>query len=140
MRKYLLDNGPLVALLKGRRGAERLMRPWLVAQEVATSQIAYGEAIEYIRGDSDFVRRREELRTLLREVTPLRLTYGILERYADLRRAMRPPHGPGLIGDVDTLIAATALEHGLTIVTLDGDFARVPALPVMRLTRADLLA
>lgn len=34
------------------------------------------------------------------------------------------PHGLGLIGDVDTLIAATALEHWLTIVTLDGDFAR----------------
>lgn len=139
MRKYLLDNGPLVALVKGRRGAERLMRPWVATRAVVTSQVVYGEAIEYIRGDSDYTVRREELRILLRVLTPLRLTYAILERYADLRRAMRPPHGPGLIGDVDTLIAATALEHGLTIVTLDGDFTRVPGLAVMRLTRDDLL-
>ena len=35
----------------------------------------------------------------------------IMEQYADFRRAMRPPQGTGLIGDVDTLIAATAYVH-----------------------------
>jgi predicted nucleic acid-binding protein len=54
-----------------------------------------------------------------------------MERYADLRRAMRPPHGPGLIGDVDTLTAATALDRNLTVVTTDRDFQRVPGLAVM---------
>lgn len=49
----------------------------------------------------------------------MRFTYAILERYADLRRQLRPPYGPGLIGDIDTLIAATALEHDLTLVTTD---------------------
>jgi predicted nucleic acid-binding protein len=34
-----------------------------------------------------------------------------LEQYADIRRKLRPPQGPGLIGDTDTLIAATALER-----------------------------
>lgn len=52
---------------------------------------------------------------------------------------MRKPYGPGLIGDVDTLIAATAIEHGLTVVTLDGDFGRVPGLSVMPLDRAALM-
>jgi hypothetical protein len=41
------------------------------------------------------VQRRKALRALLRGVRPLPSTYGVLERYADLRRAMRPPHGPG---------------------------------------------
>lgn len=67
------------------------------------------------------------------------LTYGILERYADLKRLMRPPNGSGLIGDIDTLIAATALEHNLTVVTLDGDFTRVPGLSVMHLPRATVM-
>src|SRR5207249_99102 len=49
-------------------------------------------------------------------------------RYADLRRQMRPPRGPGLIGDIDTLIAATAIERKLTLVTADTDFQRVPGL------------
>jgi predicted nucleic acid-binding protein len=44
------------------------------------------------------------------EVYPYFLTYPILERYTDLRRSLRKPHGKGLIGDIDTLIAATALE------------------------------
>jgi predicted nucleic acid-binding protein len=52
---------------------------------------------------------------------------------------MRPPYGSGLIGDIDTLIAATAMEHGLTVVTLDSDYVRVLGLSVMRLERRDLL-
>jgi predicted nucleic acid-binding protein len=42
-------------------------------------------------------------------------------------------HGPGFIGDVDTLIAATALERNLTVITLDQDFTRVPGLRVQLL-------
>lgn len=59
----------------------------------------------------------------------------ILERYAELRRQLRPPHGPGLIGDIDTLTAATALEHGLTLVTTDTDYQRVPDLKLTLLPR-----
>lgn len=138
MRKYLLDNGPLVALLKARPGSERIIRPWVTAGEVATSIIVYGEAIEYFKGNSDYLKYRAGLRLLLREVRPYDLTYSILERYADLRRAMRKPYGPGLIDDTDTLIAATALENGLMVVTLDGDYTRVPGLAVMRLDRGAL--
>ena len=67
-------------------------------------------------------------RHLLREVYPYALTYSILELYADIRRQLRPPHGPGLIGDIDTLIAGTAIQRGLTLVTADTDFERVPSL------------
>ncbi len=137
MKKYLLDNGPLVALIKARPGAERLIRPWVAAQEVATSMLVYGEAIEHFRTQPDFRRNRDGLRALLQTVTPLRVTYPILERYAEIRLALRPRNA--LIGDVDTLIAATALEHGLTLVTLDGDFVRIPGLALMRLDRAALL-
>jgi predicted nucleic acid-binding protein len=44
----------------------------------------------------------------MREMRPIRVTYPILQRYAVLRRQMRRPHGTGTIGDIDTLIAATA--------------------------------
>jgi len=139
MTRYLLDNSVLVAYLKGRPGALRRIRPWIAAQEAATSLVIYGEAIEYMKSDPEFDRRRFELRALLRTVTPYRLSYPILERYADLRRLMRTPYGSGPIGDIDTLIAATALEHNLTVVTLDGDYLRVPGLSVLRFTREDLL-
>lgn len=103
------------------------------AHEATTSVLVYAEVIEYLKSFADFGHRRQHLRTMLREVKPYALTYPILERYADLRRHLRPPHGPGLIGDIDTLIAATALEHDLTLVTTDTDFRRVPQLNVMLL-------
>jgi predicted nucleic acid-binding protein len=77
------------------------------------------------------------LRTLLQAVYPYFLTYPILARYAEIRRQLRPANR--LIGDIDTLIAATALERDLTVVTIDGDYQRVPGLKVMLLTRDDLL-
>jgi predicted nucleic acid-binding protein len=129
MSGYLLDNSILVAYLKGRNGALRLVQPWIVAGEAATSQLVYGEAVEYIMGDPDFARRRTELRA----ITPYKLTYAILERYAELRRTLRPRGA--MIGDIDTLIASTELVHDLTVVTLDNDYTRVPGLSVMLLTR-----
>ena len=97
--------------------------------------MVYGEVVEYIKGRPDFVARHGALRTLLGDVHPYPLGYHIMDRYADLRRRLRPPYGPGLIGDIDTVIAATALQHDLTLVTTDADFRRVPDLKLMVLAR-----
>lgn len=43
MTRYLLDNGILIAYLKGRPGALRLVQPWIMAREAATSQLVYGQ-------------------------------------------------------------------------------------------------
>jgi predicted nucleic acid-binding protein len=138
MRRYLLDTGPLGAYLQGRQAVVNLVAPWLRAHEAATSTLAYGEVVEYIKGFPDFLPLHTQLRRLLRHIYPYFLTYRILERYADLRRSLRPPHGPGLIGDIDTLIAATALERNLTVVTIDTDFQRVPNLRVILLSRVTM--
>ncbi len=131
MWQYLLDTTPLAAYLLGRAAAISLITPWIQRREVVTSILVYGEVIEYIRGRSDYFRLYGQLRSLLRAVPPIGLTYAIMERYADIRRGLRPPHGPGLIGDVDTLIAATALVRGLTLVTADGDYRRVSCLNML---------
>ena len=78
----------------------------------------------YVKGD-------DAVLTLLREVNPYYLHLDIMERYADIRRSLRPPYGPGLIGDIDTLIAGTALQHDLVVISNDSDFDRVPGLQVM---------
>jgi predicted nucleic acid-binding protein len=122
MRRYLLDTAVLAALLNSRPAVVTLVQPWISGHEAATSVLAYGEVIEYLKPRSDFSRRRASLRTLLRAVYPYFLSYRVVERYADIRLHLRSPHGPGLIGDVDTLIAATALERNLTVVTTDSDF------------------
>jgi predicted nucleic acid-binding protein len=128
MKHYLVDTGPLAGYLNGRRSAVDLLEPWIVRRELATSIVVYGEIVEYFKGAPNFLERRDQLLELLQLVSPYLLSFSILERYADIRRLLRPPHGPGLIGDIDTLIAATALERDLTLVTMDSDFARVPDL------------
>ena len=131
MRRYLLDTGPFAAYLLGRSAAVALIDPWIDRQEVATSILVFAEVTEYLKGMADFTLRHMQLRQQLQEIRPYFLTYRILETYAEIRRSLRPPHGPGLIGDIDTLIAATALERNLTLVTLDKDFERIPNLKVM---------
>ncbi len=138
MRRYLLDTTPLAALLNARPAAVALITPWMQQHEVVTSSVVYAEVIEYIQGRPDFPARRAALRTLLREIYPYSPTYAILERYAAIRRQLRPPHGPGLIGDIDTLIAAAALERDLTLVSTDRDFQEVPNLKLMLIPRASL--
>ena len=131
MRRYLLDTGPLGAYLQGRQAVVNLVTPYLREHEAATSILAYAEVVEYLKGFPDFVTLHTQLRRLLRHIYPYFLTYRILERYADLRRSLRRPYGAGLIGDIDTLIAATALERNLTVVTIDTDFQRVHNLRVL---------
>ena len=135
MRQQLLDTTPLTALLTNRPALVSLLTPALSRDELATSILVYGEVLEHIRSAPDFTHRRTMLRHLLRGARPYLITYPIVERYADLRRQLRPPYGPGLVGDIDTLIASTALTYDLELVTTDSDFLRVPGLRVMLLDR-----
>jgi predicted nucleic acid-binding protein len=109
MRGFLLDTTPLTAYLFARQRAIALIRPWIIKGEAATSILVYGEVIEHLRGRPDYLRHQQALRRLLRGVTPWIPTY--------LRRILRPTGN--LIGDMDTLIATTALARNLTLVTSD---------------------
>jgi predicted nucleic acid-binding protein len=135
MRRYLLDTGPLVGYLNNRSHVVTTVQPWIAGRELATSTLVYAEVIEHLQASSSYEQKKTQLRRLLRTVYPYAPTYSALERYAHIRRQLRPPHGSGLIGDIDTLIAATALERDLTVVTMDTDFQRVPGLNVMLLPR-----
>jgi predicted nucleic acid-binding protein len=79
MKQYLLDTAPLGALLRRRPPAIAIITPWLIADEVATSVIAYGEVIEYIRGWTNYQQRQRDLRRLLRRITPYRPTYETMD-------------------------------------------------------------
>jgi predicted nucleic acid-binding protein len=135
MRRYLIDTTPLSALVTNRPAAVALVTPWMRAHEAATSILVYGEVLEGLQGRPNPAQRHRDLLALLGEIAPYFITHAIMQRYAHLRRQLRPPYGPGLIGDIDTLIAATALEYDLELVTTDGDFTRVPSLQVLLLDR-----
>lgn len=126
MKKYLLDTSVVAGYLLAREKAIHLVRPLIEKEEAATSILVYGEVAEYVKKFADFARHKASLETILEEIHPYPLTYPILERYADIRRTLGPQHKD--IGDIDTLIAATALEENLTILTIDHDYERVPDL------------
>src|SRR6266851_1501615 len=128
MKRYLLDTSLVAAFLHGRKHVIELIDPWVRKQEAATSILVYGEVTEYLKGLADYSSYQARLQRLftLEQITPYPLTYPILERYADIRRTLRPLRKD--IGDMDTLIAATALEHDLTLLTIDTDFDRVAQL------------
>jgi predicted nucleic acid-binding protein len=134
----------LTAYLLGRQGAVARLDTLIHNGEVATSSLVYAEAIEYFQSFPTFQQLQAVLRGILRDqVKRLYPTYAVCEQYATLRRTMRQMRGPsgspfGLIGDIDTMIAATALAHGLTVITIDGDFTRVPGLSRQVLTLAQL--
>ncbi len=128
MKQYLLDTPILAAFLIGREPARDLIKPWLLRHEAVTSIVVYGEVYEYIRAFRNFDERFHSLQTLIQECNIAPITLEIMETYANLRRSMRPPHGDGLIGDIDTVIATTCLRHGLTVVSTDMHFHRVPRL------------
>jgi predicted nucleic acid-binding protein len=133
MRRYLLDTPIVTAYLLHRPVAVQMVSPWIASEEAATSILVYGEVNEYILGRANYPYLHGQLRALLRTVPPLTLAYAVLRRYGELRRSLRPMNS--LVGDVDTLIAATAIERDLTVVTADEDFRRVPGLPLIVVPR-----
>jgi len=135
MRKYLLDTTPLAAFMLGRRRALETISPWIVNREVVTSIISYGEAEDHIKLWPNYIARHSTLVRQLDEIKPLAITRHIMELYADIRLQMRAPRGKGVMPDSGTLIAATALRYGLTLVTADDrDFSRAPGLNRILLT------
>ncbi|SRR6266566_8451657 len=128
MKRYLLDTSLVAAFLHGRSNILAMIEPLVKNSQAGTSILVYGEVIEYLKGLPAFLEYKARLQKLfeLNQITPYPLTYPILERYADIRRTLRPLHKE--IGDIDTLIAATALEEDLILLTIDRDYERVPHL------------
>ncbi len=110
MSGYLLDTSVLNGLLYARPWVVPVVTPWLPTSDAFTSVLCYLAVAEYLQGKapSEYMLRESQLRELLRDIHPLPLTYAVLRRYATLRRAMRPPRGTGLIGDMDTLLGSCA--------------------------------
>jgi predicted nucleic acid-binding protein len=111
---YLIDTDWIIDCLYGRIDAvETLVE--LSADGLAVSLMTYGELYQgayYARAPQHALRG---LRTFLRGKRLLPLDRAIVERFGILRGDLQRR---GLtIGDMDLLIAATALHHDLTLVS-----------------------
>lgn len=129
MSRYLLDTDWIVDVLHGQAAATDTLLQ-LVPQGLAVSLISYGELDEGAYFSRDPQAALAALQTFLAGKELLPLTPAIMERFALVRgrltRKLRQQ-----IGDMDLLIAATALHHGLSLLTRNlKDFQHIPDLEI----------
>jgi predicted nucleic acid-binding protein len=123
---YLLDTDWAIEALGGRRGANTTLEE-LMSQGVAISWIAIGEIYEGAIGSPDSDAQFNLIRSFLQQLRILGLNDPIMVRFAEIRSHLR--RQGQLIPDLDLLIAATALEHDLTLLTFNiRHFRRIPQL------------
>lgn len=124
--KYLVDTDRAADGLKGRPDAVDLLTR-LSADGLAISLVSLGELYEGIYFGRDPEGDERTLRRFLRDVDVLPLNQAIIKRFARIRGELR--RTGQMIGDPDILIAATALHHGLVVITRNTrHFERVPGL------------
>ena len=124
--KYLVETDRAADWLNGQTEALELLKS-LAADGLAISLISLGELYEGIYFGRDPVRDERGLRSFLRFVDVLPLNQSIIKRFARIRGELR--RQGQLIGDPDILIGATALYHGLIVITRNTrHFARIPGI------------
>lgn len=127
MSLYLLDTDWIVDALHGQRAAGQTLVD-LAPQGLAVSLISYGELVEGAFYAADSQAALAGLHTFLQGKELLPLTTEIMERFGIVRGAL-PRAIRRQVGDMDLLIAATALEHDLTLLTRNlRDFQHIPDL------------
>jgi tRNA(fMet)-specific endonuclease VapC len=128
--RYLIDTDWLIDYLKGKSVAGQLLDA-LAREGIAISLITYGEIMEGIYYGKNPIQQEQSFRDFLRIAPVLPLTTSSMERFAAIRGALRAQGQ--LIGDADILIAATALDNDLSLVTQNlNHFQRIPKLTLYR--------
>jgi tRNA(fMet)-specific endonuclease VapC len=111
---YLVDTDWLASYLNGHQRAVALLRE-LAPLGLAQSLVTYGEIYEGIYSGPDPSVDERAFLNLLRVIPVLPLTKLIMRRFARIRGQLRQQGL--LLGDADLLIAATAIQHDLELVT-----------------------
>lgn len=127
----LLDTSVFIARESGRTTAK-------LPERVALSVITIGELQLGVlnAGDSVTRSRRADTLALARAADPIPVSEAVMVSWARLVADCRAAGVHRAVKLTDALIAATAIEHGLPVVTQDADFdqiARVcPTLSVIK--------
>jgi len=127
----LLDTSVFIARESGRAIAS-------LPQRVALSVITIGELqLGVLNADDAVTRsRRADTLALARAADPIPVSEAVMVSWARLVADCRAAGVHRAVKLTDALIAATAIEHGLPVVTQDADFDRIasacPALSVIK--------
>jgi tRNA(fMet)-specific endonuclease VapC len=124
--KYLVDSDYVADYLGAHSHAIRLLSSF-AKDDLAISLITYGEIYEGIHFGRNPQKTADVFQRFLRSVVILPPTQPIMQQFARIRGELR--RTGKIIGDFDILIAATAIQHSLTLVTRNvRDYQRIPQL------------
>ena len=127
----LLDTSVFIASKNGRAISK-------LPGRVALSVITIGELQLGVlnAGDAATRARRADTLALARAADPIPISEAVMVSWARLVADCRAAGVHRAVKLTDALIAATAIEHGLRVVTQDADFDRIagacPTLSVIR--------
>lgn len=126
LNEAVADTSVFVALETGRA-----LRTDVMPSGLAVSIITIGELRAGVLAAADVETRDRRLGTLLAALAldPIPIDDRVAEAWARLRARLVTAHLR--MGQNDSWIAATAMAHGLPIVTQDDDFVAVPGLEVI---------
>jgi predicted nucleic acid-binding protein len=108
--RLLLDTDVLVEYLRGRQEAIEYLEG--LESDLFVSDVSVAELFSGGKGDQE----ERSLEQFLLAFTALPVTEGVARLGGLYRRDFRPSHGTGL---ADALIAATAEENGVKLVTFN---------------------
>ena len=125
-RLALADTSLFIALEQQRPLRDR------VPDAISVSVITVGELRLGVLAAADAVTRARRLRTLTRveALEPLQVDAAVATAWAELRVALRDEGMKMPLND--SWIAATAIAHGLPVVSQDSDYDGVPGLALIR--------
>ena len=127
MSRLTLDTSGYSAFKRGHSGVVDHLRR---AEEILLPTIVLGELLGGFAAGRQSRRNREELDRFRRSprVRLVSIVEATAERYAIIYAGFRSSGQP--IPTNDLWIAASAMEHGTELVTLDRDFTHVPQILV----------
>lgn len=123
MSDYLLDTNILILYLRKTAGYYDLL------DTLAKDDVLYISAItrlEIIRGMRE--RERQDTFNLLDSLESIDITIEVADKAGELIRIWRTQGA--ILEDADAIIAATALDHGLALVTTNAKHFPMPDLVV----------
>ncbi len=127
MSRYLIDTDWVIQVLHGNADAIQTLED-LAPQGLAISLISYGELYQGAHYAHDPKSALQALADVLDGFEMVPLTHASMERFAVVRGQLTRNQRQQ-VGDMDLLIAATAIEHDLILVTFNRrDYGLVPSL------------
>ncbi len=120
--RVLLDTSAYSGFMKGQVGVQQALQR---ADEVCLSAVALGELLASFRRGKHRARNEQELQQFLSSPRTrlIAIEEATAERYASIRETLWRFGTP--IPTNDIWIAATAMQHGLRLLTTDAHYQKV---------------